>query len=546
MTSSPLFSTLSNAYRQQPYWLKTLATWSFLIALMAGLASGLLTWPHEDEANYLIQARWIAEGQVPYRDFFEFITPAGQYLTSLLYQSVGFTIIGIRFLVLAGWIIEIVLLFKLARLFMPLHWCWLMAAFLWATDTRYIVHQHPFWSGFCVLLATYFACHYVQYKHQKYLVLSGILAGLAPWITQSSGVLGLLGFGIFCILTQQQSLKTWLRYWLLPALGVSVFWIILLLTQGAWPDFWQDAVLWLWHGNYTKTTQVGYFVTLGEELHTTILPLLHPLSWPTKLFYAFRLPIALQLLLLAGLPLLGILGNGWQLWQQHLKQPVKPPQQILLLVTLNAAMMVLATCSYSTSMHLTSNGGLGLLCGFIVLQSLFAHAQWPLISGWVLYALFQIQAVLGSVVILAVGTWFPSLSTLPYDTMVYSYGPDAAQQYLNTVWYLNDAHQKEETVFTFSQSQSLYLASPAKNATRFRLVLPVYTTRQQQAEILEDLQKNQPLYIINDQSMTTIGRDHRFTQYSAKELHLPGIESFIQSHYQLLNQHDRYLIYRRR
>ena len=533
-------------FHRQPSWLRVLSLLVLLAILLAGVSAGILMWPREDEANYLLQARWIAEGQIPYRDFFEFIPPAGQYLTALFYKLAGFTVIGTRLLVLGGWIAEITLLYKLARQWMPPSWSWLLATFLWVTDTRYIVHQHHFWSGFFVVFAVYSACRFLQSEKPRTLVLSGLFSGLALWTTQSTGALALMAFTAFVLFANRQHLSQWLRYWFLTVLGVSAFWSVVLLLQGAWPDFIRDNFLWLWQGHYTHTTLIGYFSTFGDEMHTTLLPLLDPIPLATKLVFSFRLPIALQLILLGVLPIAGVLLNGLFYWQT--RRATNQTEAQRLLITLSALALLVATCSYSTSMHLTSNGGLGILLGFLALHRSIRQSMENLFLwfGWIFCGLLQIQAIIGAIFILMLGSWLPTLETLPHDHLVLSEGPPIASAYLNVIWYLNDADQKHERVFLFNQSQTLYLATRAKNATRYRLVIPIYTSDEQLDEILSDLNKNRPLYIVNDQSVFSMRRDPRFASYTLAQLTMPRLMSFIACHYEPAARLGQYIVYQRR
>src|SRR5690606_31309103 len=113
----------------------------------------LMLWPHTDEANYILQARHIADGLLPYRDFYDFVTPGSQLAGAIFIKLNGdFSVVGLRLLVLMGWLVEILLICDMARHHLPRRWLWVLAAFLWLTMSRYPVFQHHFWSGFWALL----------------------------------------------------------------------------------------------------------------------------------------------------------------------------------------------------------------------------------------------------------------------------------------------------------------------------------------------------------------------------------------------------------
>src|SRR5262249_10105735 len=67
-------------------------------ALLAGAtALYLATLPHDlypgDEGRFLYEAKRLIDGDVPYRDFFDFITPGLLYLLALAYRIFGASIV---------------------------------------------------------------------------------------------------------------------------------------------------------------------------------------------------------------------------------------------------------------------------------------------------------------------------------------------------------------------------------------------------------------------------------------------------------------------
>lgn len=552
--------------------------WSVLALLILAviglsLAGPVWLWPMTDEANYLLEARKLAEGQLPYRDFYEFITPGGQLIGSLLIRLLGFSVVALRLLVLLGWGLEAVLLWQLSGSYLTRPWRWLMLAFFWLTVSRYPVYQHHFWSGLSALLAVWAAVRYLSgyyggFPRKRWLMICGLLCAITFWITQSLGLLmagALMGFSLLhCFLHEKEEkgitygqvknaqvlarwLKSWGRNWALPMLGVHLLCLLTLIGLGIQDEFMRDSVRWLAGGHYAGTTVLGYYSTFQSELMDTLRPVLAGLPLSTLPYFIWRLPIALHVFLIGVIPIVGILGIGYLLPARFVFRLLQRDDEILLLLWLAALALIVSTFSYSTSMHIASNGSLAFLLGWVALSQAAQRnarlGRWLPPVSWILFALLLIGAAVGSYLQLTFGSWLPRFSGMR-EAMLYTDGGASAPDFLAVVARLQEATDRNRTVFVLNETPSLYLPDHSRNATRFTLVIPLYTTRAQMREIMAELQRNRPLYIVDDQSMRFLDRDVRFTQYPADRLRLPKIESFLQNRYQLLEVRGRYKIYR--
>jgi hypothetical protein len=66
-------------------------------------------------------------------------------------------------------------------------------------------------------------------------------------------------------------------------------------------------------------------------------------------------------------------------------------------------------------------------------------------------------------------------------------------------------------------------------------------------EILGDLEKNRPLYIVDDQNYNPniLSLDDRFKRYPRSMFHLPELDAYVQSHYMQYTVEGQYIVYRR-
>lgn len=516
--------------------------------LLLSICSSFVLWPKGDEADYLYQARLITEGKLPYRDFFTFITPLGQYWSALILQVSGLNIVAIRSVSLMAWLIEMRLLFLMARHWVSPAWAWLLVGFLWFTDTRYLVNQHHLWSGFTALLGVYAIFrHFTSTKPSpKYLIWAGFYSGLTIWITQSLGVLMGLGLAGFVLLTERDRWRMWLLRFGLPFLTIQLIGLGLIVFSGLWPHFYRDSIQWLVEGNYLKTTTPGYFATFQEEWRQTLLPLLQTiLPWELKLIFTNRIFVAFHLLLISITPGLALLGGGYLLYSA--RKTGNPNRQLLWLVWISALMMTLSTLSYATSMHIVSNSGLVFMLGFVVTARLVQATRFENLTHNLLvvfYALLLVSYIMGCWLHLTFGTWLPQFRTMIGRTLFSSYAIEA-QQLLDTVNTLNKAAAENRSVFIMHQTPELYLAGTYANATRFTLVMPGYTSLKQQQEIITDLEAKKPVYIVDDQSLNELKHDPRYTNFTDEMRKLPLMAHYLSVHYHLLQRHGRYAIYTR-
>ena len=541
-----------------PGWLRNTVILMWILLALCVLAEPLTTWPRADEADYFLGARLIAQGMVPYRDFFDFITPAGQYGTALLFKLFGYSVIMIRLLVVLSWLAGSRIIFQMAKRFMPLEWCWLATLFVIIGLPNFLVHQHHYWSGWIVLLGTYCVFLYLENPRKILLLLASLCFGLAPWITQSSGGLALTGLLIFSImetLKRHGGIQSWFKTWgavFGGVLGVSIVFCIFLIMQGAWAHFYEDTLGWLSGGHYAETTLLGYYPKLWEEIGNILLPLNSQLSVMTKIFYGMRLTDIPYLFLIGCLPLLGFLGWAIFLWHPNAELLRNKTEGIqtsqLRLIGLIGLMMILATFSYGTSLHFISNGSLAFLFGFIVLHQLLTTPLQRMLcgSGFILlYVSLFMAALIHSTIFFMLGTWLPSWGGSHERLTVFA-APQDVKDYLATIEVLNQASQKNQRVLVLYQSPDLYLAARGyQNTTRFRRIIPVYTSNRKIKEIMADIDKNKPVYIIDDQTLSSIQDDSRFQKYSSDKLKLPQFENLERYCYKLSQINGRYKVYKR-
>jgi hypothetical protein len=565
---------ISRLGKQMRLILVLLGAGLLLILMLIQLAGPVLSWPRPDEGNYTLHALKITQGQLPYQDFYDFVTPGSMLIVALLIKLNGFSMVGIRLWVIIGWLVQILLVYQMAKRHMPLVWLGLFVAFLALTDARYPINQHHFWSGFAAVLAVFFAWKHLQQVYAGnvkplYLVLSAVFSGVCLWTTQSLGVAITGALGLFSLLhcflhereekgisyrqvsnwqVLQRWARSWGRYWALPLLLFHGGCVAILWMLGIWPEFVRDVIQWLAGGHYNKTTVLGYFPTFSGEFVQTVKPLIDGVPMPFMLLFAFRIPIAIHLFLIGLLPVLGILSTGYLLPNRFVYRLLQREDEELLLFWIAAVAMVIASMTYCTSMHLVSNGALAFLLGWLAMvrwitrRPRLERAAQMAVGGFCFLVL--LGGAIGSGIQLVLGSWLPPFKNLP-ESLVYTETRTTAPQLLEVIQLLDEAKAQNRSVFIFKGTPSLYFPGDYQNATRFIWIVPVYTSKAQIAEILADLEKNRPLYIIDDQNYADITQDARFSQHPPEQLRLPELEHYLKTHYVLQATHGQFLVYRR-
>jgi hypothetical protein len=554
----------------------------FLLAIYAQIGP-LLNWPTMDESNYILQSALIAQGKLPYRDFYEFLTPLCQFIGAAFIKLEGVSVLGLRLLVLCLYLISMVLVYEMSKSRLGRFSQILLLGFLWFTLAHYPVFQHHTWSGFLALVAVFFAWKdlkqvYAGRKKTLYLILSGMFTALCFWATQSLGVLiffALLGFGLLHSWLQHREahqileegtqgtplkklkwLKTWcnhwVRLWLSSCLLMHCLWIGTFAYLGILPAFWRDSVLWLTQGHYGQTTTFGYFVTFKSEFIEILRPFIDGLAYPFILFFTFRWFIACQLLLIGILPLIAILQTGSVLPGRLRYRILRLEDEENALFWLSSLALIGSTFSYSRSLLIVSNGAIPFMLGWFMLWECLEHwVNWQKIFN-VGMSLILLGIISGEVLasgLLTEGTpTLPKFKGLAEPLRFYTDGV-SAQQFLNVVNKLEEAKRDHRSIFVFNALPSLYLPGIYKNATRFTLVIPFYISPLQLKEIIADLNRNHPMFIVDDNMHKFYPKDPRFEAFAKDPklkplFHIKEIENYIRTHCRFETQQGRLTLYR--
>jgi hypothetical protein len=162
----------------------------------------------DDQTVYNLDGRRILEGQVLYRDFFQFLFPGTEFVYFALFKLFGvrawvpnaaLVLLGVGF-VWTSLIISRRLL-RGASIILP-GFLFLAIPFRNAMGAG----SHHWYSTLAVMTAL---AVLIDKRSPGRLVAAGALCGLGTWFNQTRGPAGLLGFAIFLLWERYQTKETW-------------------------------------------------------------------------------------------------------------------------------------------------------------------------------------------------------------------------------------------------------------------------------------------------------------------------------------------------
>ncbi len=299
--------------------------------------------------------------------------------------------IGLQWLIFQGCLMAVI--YRMAQNHLPKPWLGLMLVFLWVTGTPFFMASAVNWVGLSALLAVY--CVWLHLRHvyagevrPSLLITSALFTALTGWLSIETGLFLALAILFFSwchsFLHEREErgtgyekvsngalLKRWLTvwgiYWLLPF--VLCHWVegSLLTALGLWPQYLSDSASWLLAAFKGKAPVLGYFSSFHREFEAVFKPMIFSGPMPWLLVMALQVLMGLRLLLIGVLPVVGILGMGYQVPSRFVYRLLQRPDEELLLFWISGMALILATFLDSNSVRIVSDGTLSFLLGFLVL-----------------------------------------------------------------------------------------------------------------------------------------------------------------------------------
>lgn len=141
-----------------------------------------------DEGNLYMSASKILDGQIPYRDFFEYVTPGSDYVMALVFGVFGKTFLTARVFGILNIFILAVLSYLIAIKFVPKKYA--AVAILIYSIFGLSQWRSPWFTTLALvpaLSAIYFFLYFIEKRRMIYLIFSSVFIGLSVLFKQNIG-----------------------------------------------------------------------------------------------------------------------------------------------------------------------------------------------------------------------------------------------------------------------------------------------------------------------------------------------------------------------
>ncbi len=188
-----------------------------------------------DEHTYFYMGKLIAEGNVPYKDFFVSRPPLQIYLISVIYKIFGFNLIALKLVPLLAIIISSFFIFKIMKRFSNISA--LTAVLLFLFSHRVMLESTYFLGVNLTTMFTVIGLYFLM-NRKKYL-LSGLLFGLAG----ITGLYSLVPAAVVLIVLLIKNRKNFFKF----LAGFSLIFVLVNLIFIIWNGLDYIHSVYLWH-----------------------------------------------------------------------------------------------------------------------------------------------------------------------------------------------------------------------------------------------------------------------------------------------------------
>ncbi len=461
-----------------------------------------------DEFNILVQAERVIDGQVPYRDFFQFITPGSIYLSALWLELFGKSIWSIKILsALEGALVFLMVYLLLKNITKSKIVTAIVLLFtLCFCTTFWPFVSHHWISTISALISIYFMTVFIHRRDTILLLSSGFFAGITFVVLQNKGGLIFIALLLFMVidylLLSRQSVPDIFVRWknlfkdgaILFAMFLFPFLVLIvyLFRQDALGDFFYDAFVWVTESYREFNAYPNYFFMGNYSIY--------------KIFT--ENPFPLNILRIRDLIVIGylppfVIGLSIYHFLRILKINVKDishRERVVVLLTIGGLFMFCSILYRSDNVHITFVFPfvlilIGIL--FDIYKGLFnSMSRLKKIIFVLMISFFQFYGLYGATSRLRFASNFKYF----FDTRIgrfYTCDKGVADFY-NSLFRAIDEKITDDYTFVYLWSSFVYFISGKKNPTRYDSIIPGYNTEEQLKEVVEEIKNSGVNYIFYD------------------------------------------------
>jgi len=495
----------------------------FLFALIYLFFFLRVLWRIGDEGTLVYGAQLVAQGSLPYRDFFEVMGPGSFYWLALFFK-----LFGIHF-----WVARAVLLLTGALITLLIYW---MTRRLYRgpldllPSLFFLVVSIPLWPGtshhwdsdlFALLsVAAFFL--WQDRRRWWLLALAGVLAGLTSCFLQQKGVLLVLTLLLLVWVNGYRAGESKVDVasdaGLLLAGFAAVVALVLIFfyASGGLPELLYANLVWPLN-SYRDINRLpyGYFLqSFYLHYYEEILPLLS-----TLLSRVMALLLTIPLLLIVCLPaLLMVLAGFASLDRTHRDRIFSA--RMLPYWAVGFALWI-SELHRPDIFHLIYGSPLLPIILLVICSQVLANQRKVFIAcvglimvGMALFGTFNLLP--------AVGAWQEIASR---RGSIYAPKQDSALQ------FLMERTKPGDYVFVYPYYPMYYFLADLKNPTRYSILLYHINTDDQFKEVLKDLEQKRVKYVLWDTLVAGKNLQNWFPNYQQPYEQNLYLERYLEDHY---------------
>ncbi len=546
---------MTNKYKR--YWIVF-----FLLVAVVSLYFGpyLNRYMYRDEGNWVYGVERLYNGEIVYRDFFEYIFPGIYFLLLLFYKLFGLNFTAARIPLFMALILAGFLIYLLSKRLKDSVWFGALCLLFYLSIILpgWDALSHHIFSVTASLLAIYAFCRFIEsgYK-RKNLIFCGLASALVPFFTQSTGAYVVIAGNVFLILhhlliskCEASSLGSRLDIKrLIGQLGIynlviGLFFLPVLgffYAHSALDDMTYHTFTWIME-NYKLDTALSYF---AEEIPIILMPLTH--------FSFSALVSSIKEIFIGYFQIIGFSLTLAYIGFKSLikKEYIKSNAHYLLLFGAIGLAVFLASLSNPRDLQIRTMSIVGYMlffyCCFEFLAIDHTKPRFALSN--------TIKVTLFSVVLLFLTTdlFYDNIGrSLAYYNNSYKVhtprGTITADiktgKHLEELYAIIEQYTAPgEDVFMYYHQSLLYFLFDRHNPTRFNTI-DFYYTPGQMADAITSLKRSKPKIVFRDDFIRRRGHEVKFsTFFTPEQMRNNPVERYVKAHYRLIKNTGSVEIY---
>ena len=466
---------------------------------------------HADEGTLMTNAVRVAEGELPFRDFFEVSGLGTFYWLAIFFKLLGTTWLASRICLLLTTTGIVVLLFYLARRLR--FGTGLMPAIFFVAVSRdhWNMISHHMDSTLFGLLAFALFLLWMGAPRPFILFLAGAAAGLTTWCMLTKGALLCLSLVLLLGIlyrggSRLRGLLTLLGGYVLVIVSVlALFW-----RAGGLPGLIDDNLLWPL-ANYTGVNAAPYGLGFRQLCWDSLGGF--RLAFPPVTTMAVSAFLAVPFLVVLGLPvLLAILCL---------------PYRRVAFGRAALPYWLAGGAFWLSEMHRIDLGHLVFGCPIFVILAFYL---WSQASGKLAHGALQLVAT--CTFVLAMQNPLVALSAFTKIYTPRGVVRDVFSEDLPVLQFLNERIKPGEPIFVYPYTPVYYFLSAARNPTRYSTLVYGFNTEAQFRDAVRSLETNNVRYVVWDRSAQWLPR--AFPAYRAPSRDKLIMEPYLEDHYRVV------------